>query len=49
MYLCEMTGAKFSSCSPWFSSAQNSFITKFLVNFRDKIRRAHTVLVTSKT
>ena len=27
----------------WFSSAQTFSITKFLVNFRDKTRRAHTV------
>ena len=27
--------------STWFSSAQSFFITKFLVNFSDKIRRAH--------
>ena len=32
----------------WFSSAQSSFITKFLVNFCDKICRAHTVLARSK-
>ena len=34
--------------STWFSSAQSSFITKFLVNFCDKIRRAHTILARSK-
>ena len=34
--------------STWFSSAQNSCITKFLVNFCDKIPRAHTVLARSK-
>ena len=34
--------------STWFSSAQSSFFTKFLVNFCDKIRRAHTVLARSK-
>ena len=32
----------------WFSSAQNSFITKFLVNFCKKTCRAHTVLARSK-
>ena len=31
-----------------FSSAQSSFITKFLVNYCDKIRIAHTVLARSK-
>ena len=29
-------------------SSQNSFISKFLVNFYDKIRRTHTVLARSK-
>ena len=28
----------------WFSSDQRSFIPKFLVDFYDKIRRAHTGL-----
>ena len=32
----------------WFSSAQNSFILKFLVDFCDKIRRALTVLARFK-
>ena len=35
--------------STWFSSAQNSFIPKFLVDFCDKIYRALTVLARSKT
>ena len=30
--------------STWFSSAQNSFILKFLVEFCGKNRRAHRVL-----
>ena len=38
----------YSTTSTWFSSAQNFFITKFLVNFCGKIRRAHTVLARSK-
>ena len=33
--------------SAWFSCAQSSFIPKFLVDFCDKIRRAHTVLARS--
>ena len=34
--------------STWFSSAQSSFIPKFLVDFCDKICRTHIVLVRSK-
>ena len=34
--------------SIWFSSAQSSFIPKFLPDFCDNIRRAHTVLARSK-
>ena len=32
----------------WFSNAQSSFIPKFLVDFCDKIRRAHAVLAKCK-
>ena len=34
--------------SACFSSAQSSFIPKFLVDSCDKIRRVHTVLASSK-
>ena len=47
-YLCEMNGIhkyKVFQCSKLFHS---KFIPKFLVNFCDKIRRAHTVLAISK-
>ena len=33
--------------SAWFSCGQSSFIPKFLVDFCDKIRKAHTVLARS--
>ena len=36
------------STSTWCSSAQSSFIPRFLVDFCKKIRRAHTVLLRSK-
>ena len=38
----------FQCIRTWFSIAQSSFITKFLLNFCDKICRAHTVLARSK-
>ena len=34
--------------STWFSSAQSSFIPKFLVDLFNKIRRVHTVFAKSK-
>ena len=48
MYLSEMTGAKLHIHNTWFSSAQSSFIPKFLVEFYDKICRDYTVLAKSK-
>ena len=41
-----MNGAKYTRS--WFSNAQSSWVSKFLVDFADKIRSAHAVLARSK-
>ena len=51
MYQCVLNAPLEQSnifTSTWFSSTQNSCITKFVVDFCGKIRRAHTVLARSK-